>query len=642
MKNIILKSITISNFKGLRALKIDFTEGVTAIYGANASGKTTVFDAFLWLLFDKDSSNAKAFNIKPLAKDGKTAQKGVEPSVTALLLVDDKHIELKKVYTEKWAKKRGSVDAEFDGHETKYFVDQVPMLKKEYEKYIEEIVPESIFRLLTDVGYFNTKMHWQDRRKLLLEMCGDIADEDVIGNNEKLSPLASHLAKRSMEDYKKILAAGRSQINKEREELPVRIDEAYKSIVEGINETTEKEEIHTIEGRIAFLEAEKQIKQDADTLGDQIRKVDAAMYDLRSQNERYIAEEKAKFEQTNVVVFKQRNTLNAVLEKTQDTISFCDQKIKNTEEILNGLRAAYKQIKESEWMGDTVCPTCGQNLPEDTVQAGQEEFNIRKSEKLAANQTEGKAAAAELEKLKADVEGHRDTERRTIAALDQLAPEEEFVAKDMPDYETKMDDLMAQKQQLFIKQRQEEKAETATNNDTEIAELLAQKRIHESNLLKAENNKAQQKRITELEKQERELAKKLEETDQQIFLTEEFTKAKVSMLEEKINNTFKLASFKLFTEQVNGGLAECCEATYKGVPYADLNNAMRINLGIDVINALSRHYDVTAPVIIDNAESVTELTESAGQMIRLVVSKPDTQLRVEVEDAGKELRVEVA
>ena len=115
------------------------------------------------------------------------------------------------------------------------------------------------------------------------------------------------------------------------------------------------------------------------------------------------------------------------------------------------------------------------------------------------------------------------------------------------------------------------------------------------------------------------------------YLIDEFIKHKVDLLSEEINSHFKFAKFKLFDVQINGGIAECCEVTYKGVSYSDLNNASRINIGIDIINTLCKLNDRFCPVIIDNSESVTDILQTESQQVRLVVSADDKALRVEKE-----------
>jgi hypothetical protein len=631
MKHITLDRLEISNFKGISQLEIDFSHRRTSIYGDNATGKTTVYDAFIWLLFDKDSSNSATFNIKPLSVAGAVAQRGVEPVVTAVIDIDGKPTELRKVYKEKWKKKRGSADQEFDGHETDYYIDGVPKKKGEYVSFIQGVVPEALFRQLTDVRYFNgsTTMKWTDRRALLLEMCGDIADADVIYNNEQLHPLTAHLAQRTMDDYKKILAARRRNINEERETLPVRIDEAYRSVVPDLDEDADRAEIDRIESRIAFLQAEKNISENADVLADALRKADAAIYDLNSKNDHYKNEQLAKNDQEYLIAYKQHSALTAKLDETKVQARAAETRIALLQSELAGMRKEYLEIDARQWQGDRICPTCGQELPADQVDAGIEKFNLAKAEALIANNRRGTEKKAELDKLTAELADMQELCNRIAETIPDVPEKASFTPADLPDYAVKLDDLQTKKNKLRMQRNEELAADTANRNDREIAELTGQLDAHKANLLRAENNRTVRERIAALEAQEKALAKQYEETERQVFLTEEFTKEKVRMLEEKINNTFKLARFKLFSDHVNGGMSECCEVTYKGVPYADLNNAMKINMGIDVINALSAHYGIAAPLVIDNAESVTDLLDAPGQLIRLVVSEGDAKLRVE-------------
>ena len=223
-------NLTLRNFKGIRHFNLD-TQGKDAnIYGDNATGKTTLADAFMWLLFDKDSSSRKDFQIKTLKPNGEP-EHGLEHSVEAILELDDRQqIALKKVFQEKWQKKRGSATAEFTGHTTDYFVDGVPVQKKEYDARIAEIADENIFRLLTDPRYFNEVLHWTDRRKLLLEVCGDVTDAEVIASNPDLSKLSEILGKRTIEQHRKVIQARKSEINKELERIPVRIDEVQRNL----------------------------------------------------------------------------------------------------------------------------------------------------------------------------------------------------------------------------------------------------------------------------------------------------------------------------------------------------------------------------------------------------------------------------
>ena len=205
-----LLKLKLKNFKGIKSLELVANGEDLRIFGDNATGKTTIYDAFLWLLFDKDSQNKADFAIKTLDKDGNVIHK-LDHEVEGTFSVDGETIVLRKVYREKYTKKRGSATEEFSGHETDHFIDGVPVTKTEYTKRVSEIAPEAQFKLLTSPTYFNERMRWQDRRKVLLEVCGDVTMEDVVKANGDLAKLPQILGKHSLDDYKKIIASRRAE-----------------------------------------------------------------------------------------------------------------------------------------------------------------------------------------------------------------------------------------------------------------------------------------------------------------------------------------------------------------------------------------------------------------------------------------------
>jgi len=228
--------LTLKNFKGCRHFVFDAGGQDCKVFGDNGTFKTTLYDAFLWLLFDKDSQNRADFAIKTLDKNGEPIHH-LDHEVEGVFEVDGETIELKKVYREKWTKRRGSANEEFTGHETDHYIDGVPVKKSEYTQRVAEIAPEDRFKLLTSPLFFNDHMKWQDRRALLIEIAGDVTMEDVIAANPDLKELPTILGKHSPDDYKAIVMARRAEVNKELERIPIRIDEVsrHQPDVEGID-----------------------------------------------------------------------------------------------------------------------------------------------------------------------------------------------------------------------------------------------------------------------------------------------------------------------------------------------------------------------------------------------------------------------
>lgn len=181
--------------------------------------------------------------------------------------------------------------------------------------------------------------------------------------------------------------------------------------------------------------------------------------------------------------------------------------------------------------------------------------------------------------------------------------------------------------------------------DTSIEELKNRKLAKASELdsLKAklaikEQYKKSQERIKELSEREKQLSNEISELEGQEFLCDEFTRTKVDLLESRINSKFNAVRFKLFNTLVNGRIEDCCEVLINGVPYADANDAAKINAGIDIINTLLEHFNINVPVFVDNAESVNELIPCNSQVIRLVVTE-DKELVIKTD---KNFRTEVA
>ena len=149
-----LLHLAIDNFKGCQHLALGFQGRCASIYGDNAAGKTTIYDAFTWLLFGKDSRGRGDFEIKPLDPGGQVADHAAVTAVEATLDVDGIPLQLRRTYFERWSVKRGGGEATYDGNTSEYFVDGVPMKKSEYENRIRELVSEDVFRVLTNVSWF--------------------------------------------------------------------------------------------------------------------------------------------------------------------------------------------------------------------------------------------------------------------------------------------------------------------------------------------------------------------------------------------------------------------------------------------------------------------------------------------------------
>ena len=630
-----LTKLELLNFKGLKSFTINLN-GDVVIRGDNATGKTTVFDSVCWLLFGKDSLDRADFEIKTL--DGGEPIHKVNHEVTGTFTLDEGGtVELKRVYREKYSSPRGG-EVTMTGHTTDYFVDGVPKKEKEYKEIVSSLVDESIFKLITNPLYFNETYSWQNRRKLLLEMCGDIDDISVINRRDDLRRLAELLEGRTVEDHRKVVAAKKTAINKELDMIPIRIDEAVRNKPETVSDKAKLiRDIETLSAGIDEVEKQKAIIQNGFCSAEKESKIRDIKRQLDAQSSKVLSD-----------YHKQKQHLRGEYEASLTKLKMVevdrDRCVDRRDELNKEIERESKRIATLQSEFDTFnaqqfnkesCPTCGQALPADKQAVLEAEFNTNKSKKLE----EWKGLIESAVKLKANYEEQQEI---MVSKIDSLTTEvsqyndaynvkfKEYEAYSEPNLEDDPGyaDLNAQLFLLEIDDEPGADTEELTKLDEELSSMKSKKAALETELNKFKLIDDINHRILELENQQQKLVAEKNALDEADFLMDEFIKAKVYMLEENINSRFKLARFKMFNVMLNGNVEECCETTYKGVPYRSMNNAARINVGLDIINALTSYYKVNAPVFIDNAEAVTEFVPVNSQTIKLIVDESEPQLVV--------------
>jgi len=622
-----LLKLNLQNFKGIRNSEFDFGGIDATIYGDNATGKTTVFDSLCWLLFGKDSLDRADFEIKTL-ENGEPIHK-VNHEVEAEFLNDDGNsFTLRRVYREKYSSPRGG-DTKLTGHTTNYFVNDVPVKEKEYKQYINDVIAEDVFKLITNPLYFNEQYSWQNRRQLLLKMCGDVDDESVINSRSELTRLAELLNGRTVDEQRKIVAAKKTAINKELDMIPVRIDEALRNKVDiAASESKLTTDIETLNKSIDELENQKatiingfsstEKRSKIDEIGRQLKARQSEVLSIyNSEKQRKRGEYEALLTQLKIIESEHDRYTDRAYDLAKD--------IERESKRIETLQAEFDTFNVQEFNKE-ACPTCGQPLPEDKQAELEAAFNSEKAAKLE----EWQSLIESAKKLKANYEEQREVlivkadgltkeiEEKTKAYETKFKEYESYLEpniEDDPDYK----ELKAELFLLELDEGDEADDKEVARLDEEISSVKEKRAALETELNKYTLNADIQKRVIELENQQQKLAAEKNLLDETSFLIDEFVKAKVDMLEESINSHFEYARFKMFNVLVNGNIEECCETTYKGVPYRSMNNAARMNVGLDIINALTKFYNVTAPVFIDNAEAVTDFIKCNSQTIKLVV-----------------------
>ena len=638
-----LTKLELLNFKGLKAFTINFN-GDVIIRGDNATGKTTVFDSVCWLLFGKDSLDRADFEIKTLDR-GEPVHK-VNHEVTGTFTLDEGGtVELKRVYREKYSSPRGG-EVTMTGHTTDYFVDGVPKKEKEYNEIVNSLVDENIFKLITNPLYFNETYSWQNRRKLLLEMCGDISDEDVIAEYSELKALTDILSGHSVDDHRKVVAAKKTAINKELDMIPVRIDEALrgKPTIDTPRDVL-IQEISLATTTLETLEADKALLVNGHAVVDtraELRDVQRRLLARESELQMEYKKQSALKSNEYDMVVSELNNLSSKVENTKHRLDTSNRDIQRIESVINELMHQRQQVNADAFVIDIdeACPTCGQKLPAEQIQAAREKaetkFNLRKSKQLEELNQSIELKQQDIENIK-----KRDAGLEPVETLEALIKAKELVKQTITDEIGQLTAPVLDDDSIYADLKAEEFMlqmkldESNTDHSEEIADIdkrIATTKEHrfnlETELNKYEEAKRIDTRVAELESQQAELAAEKSKLDEASYLMDEFVKAKVNMLEDVINSRFKLARFKMFHVRLNGNVEECCETTYKGVPYRNMNNAARINVGLDIINALTSYFKVNAPVFIDNAEAVTEFVPVNSQTIKLIVDESEPQLVV--------------
>lgn len=669
MKKIEILEISLTNFKGIKNQKISFDKS-TSIFGANGTGKTTIFDAFTFLLFGKDSSDRKDFEVKTLDEKNVVIPK-IEHEVSAVIKVDDVEITISRVLKENWVKKRGAEISEFSGNVTEYYWDGVPMQQKVFQEKVSQILEESIFKMITNPLAFNS-LKWQDRRNVLVQIAGSISDNELASGNSEYESLIAQLTNgKTLEDYRKQILSSIKKAKEDLKAIPTRIDEIHKSkpqeydfdecriLLDGFEGDLKKLDGHIQDKSLAFDEALKEVNVKKS-------KVNSLKAEIQSIEYNSKLEAKAKATPDTTVIdnlIRQLSTSEGDLQTSENGLSTLKSKLKGLEEQLILIDEKI-QSKRGEWAKENAkellfdessfcCPTCKRDFEASDIESKKSEmltnFKSEKNKKLTEISSQGtslthektnieveiKALNARIENgkrltlsLQEEVKGFKnsiDAENLKLALIDES--QESLIYQSIlsanSDYNSKNSELKSLESTIQdiptvdISDIQAKRVEVINSIDDLKSKLRNEAQIKSVNL-----------RIKELQEEEKSLAQQVANVEKTQFVIEQFNKLKIDTLEAAINKKFKFVKFRMFETQINGGESECCDALINGVPFSDANTASKINAGLDIINTLCEFYQVTAPIFIDNRESIIELIDCESQIVNLIVSGEDKKLRV--------------
>lgn len=647
-----LLSMKLTNFKGVRQVNFDFPDGGNYnIYGANETGKSTTFDALTWLLFGKDSADATDFSVKTIV-NGEPLHHA-EHSVECAFLIKGMRVTLKKVFKEKWQKPRGKLEAQFAGHTTDYYVNDVPKSATEYKRYINEIIAEKTFKVLTSPLFFNEKLKDTERRTILMDIIGGVDQDAIIAeNHEELKELQPLLQGRKVEDFKLIVKQSLAKTKKEIDGIEPAIKALQSVMIPGAD----------LANMGLYQASLERNAKENERLLQEITKlragnVDDSLETRKADLNRRLSDLRNKDDEANRLAKKELHARAAEagakclkagsrVNRLQRAVAELEAEIQGYNQKREKLLQSFKEIQQRKFISkpiETICPTCGQEIPPESIEAAQaaqelqeKQFNHGKAELLkeinekgkANNEAKQKAEAALADarvKLDSEETWLNDIQLAELAAKKAIAGYMDVVSPDIAKLETELAGLEAQINQP------DEAAEKRIAELTSQRETVMEKQREAQNKLNdIEQNRKCQERIREQQEKEAELSATYTSLQRQAYLCDRYSRCLTDYIDRKVADKFKLARFTFFRDNItNDGVKECCEVVIDGVPYHDINNAKKINIGLDIINTLCKYYNVSVPVFVDNAEGVTRLIDTDLQIIRLVVSPEDKTLRVE-------------
>ena len=649
MKTIVIKQLTLLNFKGIRNLTVDFHKCETNIRGYNGTGKTSVFDAFTWVLFGKDSKDRKEFNIKTLDKNNQPIER-IPHEVTAVLDVNGEEITLKKCYTEIWSKKRGSATETFNGHSVECFYNDVPCTATEYAKKVADICDEQVFKLITNPLYFPTQKK-DFQRTMLFQLAGDVANDDILAQYPQFTDLIAILSGKTLDELKREVQSKKRKIKDGIENIPARIDERKRDMPEAQNWAQIEADIKSLEAQLAEIDAQladrskvfNEITSKKQEIARQLSGVKSSLtareYELQSQ----LLSDYRNAEREHQNAISRVTTLNNDRKHKTISLQRAEKELADLRAERERLIAEWREFKNAILVFDDdnfICPTCHRSLDETDIEEKKAqmtaEFNANIARKLDNNKARGlenKAATEAKEREIASIKNdifviENEIAQLTASSIYTTEPAMPDVAptiaadKTVIELRNKVTDL--QNQLTF-------EAVVPDASDLSDKRMMIIDSISANKMWLADRERiaANNKRIAELEHEYQESQAQLTELEGVEFNIQQFSKARIEQVEKRINSLFGLVKFKMFEQQVNGGEIETCEATVNGVPFSDLNDAMKIIAGLDIIQAITKANGIYAPIFIDNRESVCDILLMEAQVVNLIVDANCKTLKID-------------
>lgn len=650
MKKVTLKSLTFVNFKGEKERTTNFNADVTTISGGNGLGKSRHFDAFIWLLFGKDTLDRKDYEVRTRI-DGKVLHE-VECSVSGVIVVDDEEITLKRAFVEDWVKPRGQVERVFKGNHTECWWNETPVKVGEYTKRIEEIIDSSVFKMITNPAFF-VNMDWKLQREQLFQLAGTITDAEIASQKPEFALLLDKISGKSLADFKTEMAAKKKRLKEELDQIQPRIDQTHKMM-------PENEDFHAIEIEIeradheiadidkALSDVTAAIRKQYDNEQAKQNKVNALksecqqiIFTAKSNAQNAAFEANAKHRELESEIKEKKHELdlaNKYISGKEDEIARINRDIEKLKAEQDKKRNEWHKENGKQYDGGTICPHCGQNLPESMISQAREVFNRAKADKCNEITEQGKRLGqrikeneAKIEEIKNEILAKQSEAFPTVietleASLAEIPVVDvaAVVPENIPEWVAKQKEIADIEATIST----DNSGIDTTDLKNQKAEWNAKRDGLKARLANRDTIARCEKEMAQLEENGKKLAQQIADVEREEYSIEQFTKTKIDECEKRINAMFKFVSFRLYDYTVDGNAVETCIPLINGVPYGSTNTAGQVNAGLDIINTLCRHYGICAPIFFDGRESVNEIIPTESQIINLVVTK-DNKLTIQ-------------
>lgn len=674
--------------------KINFDGTNTNVYGDNDAGKTSIYDAFLWTMFHKDSKDRSKFNWKPLDEKNKTIE-GLQTSVTVILTVDGKDIGFSKIKQSKKVMKR-KLECSVYEDTTKYLIDGLETTTKQiYDSKVSEVVNAETFKSLSSITYFMNELMAKQRRESLFRYFGTKTDVEIIRETKKLNDLLPIVADSTVNEARAKTLQQSKRIDETLKNIPIKI-EGIQSVMPEVLELN-RNELSTERQNLSEELTDQQdqlvnIKRGG-SAGEYRSQLRLKQTELQNARLKYGTEQKSKtreLEEQESLLYSNLNNLRHKVLMKENEVKSLEIRIGDEKNYLEQLKVEHeKLISEYDDVDDLAfrspdfvpvafdgtklaCSYCGTEYKEERkeeMRSHHEAEEKRRLEKFTLEKTRmlEKFEADKATKLEAireqGQENNKETEHteESIANLENklkeisLEDEKKAVAEAEQELATitkKIEDLKSNLEPFESTEKYKSIIESINfykdsieNSEETMSKQIAeqQKKINAINeSIQSIDHKLatfaeldrQQQTIEQLNEQERELSQQKGEILETLALFDEFFITKRDLLQAHINSHFSLVNWKLFEFSKEGNLIEdYCEPMINGVPYSDLNNGSQMQAGLDIANTLMQQEGYLLPIFIDNAEGMTGHKKNAV--------KVDTQMiSLYVNEADKNLRVE--